>query len=149
MEKACKALNDQAIATAGLDAAREELSYLAIKVPNECPPSITLTSSLTHLIAHIKNEHAQNVNSCLSSQADAVKKRQRVTFIHQKVEGRLTLDKLWNIFFIPMTFSSASDLMQGETRYDERPYERILLDTLRIGSNIQEQSGMDSFILEE
>ncbi|GJV74501.1 hypothetical protein Tco_1506085 [Tanacetum coccineum] len=34
-------------------------------------------------------------------------------------------------------------------RYDERPYERISLDTLRIGSNIKEQSGMDSFILED
>ncbi|GKD79712.1 hypothetical protein Tco_1342333 [Tanacetum coccineum] len=34
-------------------------------------------------------------------------------------------------------------------RYDERPYERISLDTLRIGSNIKEQSGMDTFILED
>lgn len=36
LEKACKALNDQALASAGLEAAREELSDLAIKVANEC-----------------------------------------------------------------------------------------------------------------
>ncbi|GKF88205.1 hypothetical protein Tco_0259082, partial [Tanacetum coccineum] len=87
LEKACKALNDQAIATAGLDAAREELSYLAIKVPNECPRSVTSTSSLTHLTTHIKNEHAPNVDSCLSSQADAVKKRQRAMFMQSEWRG--------------------------------------------------------------
>ncbi|GJU58519.1 hypothetical protein Tco_1236285, partial [Tanacetum coccineum] len=75
LEKVCKALNDQAIATAGLDAAREELSYLEIKVPNECPPSVTLTSSLTHLTVHIKNEHAPNVQLLKFSSCDAVKKR--------------------------------------------------------------------------
>ncbi|GJX32171.1 PHR1-LIKE 2-like protein, partial [Tanacetum coccineum] len=224
LEKACKALNDQAIATAGLDAAREELSYLAIKVPNECPPSITLTSSLTHLIAHIKNEHAQNVNSCLSSQADAVKKRQRgetslrSSFANEAVMGWLSsiyddyftdmeclkehggdlimsgpsVIFMWLVSFLNIDgsleqvfyFEDMSGVlclnychsslvlnlvyiakvvssMVGSygsynlewvvyfLRYDERPYERILLDTLRIGSNIQEQSGMDSFILED
>nr|GEV48602.1 protein PHR1-LIKE 2-like [Tanacetum cinerariifolium] len=85
--RACKALNDQAIATVGLDEAREELSYLAIKVPNECPPSVTSTSLLTHLTAHIKNEHAPNVDSFLSSQADAVKKRQRAMFMQLELRG--------------------------------------------------------------
>ncbi|KZV35756.1 hypothetical protein F511_36005 [Dorcoceras hygrometricum] len=36
LEKACKALSEQALASAGLDAAREELSELAIKVASEC-----------------------------------------------------------------------------------------------------------------
>uniref|UniRef100_A0A7N0V4Z0 HTH myb-type domain-containing protein n=1 Tax=Kalanchoe fedtschenkoi TaxID=63787 RepID=A0A7N0V4Z0_KALFE len=35
LEKACKALNDQAVAAAGLEAAREELSELAIKVSHD------------------------------------------------------------------------------------------------------------------
>ncbi|GJY78094.1 PHR1-LIKE 2-like protein [Tanacetum coccineum] len=87
LEKACKALNDQAIATAGLDAAREELSDLAIKVANECPPSVTPTSSLTHVTTHIENEHAPNVDSCLSSQADAAKKRQRAMFMQSEWRG--------------------------------------------------------------
>ncbi|KAF2291971.1 hypothetical protein GH714_042313 [Hevea brasiliensis] len=36
LEKACKALNDEAAVSAGLEAAREELSELAIKVSSEC-----------------------------------------------------------------------------------------------------------------
>nr|GEY17325.1 protein PHR1-LIKE 2-like [Tanacetum cinerariifolium] len=63
LEKACKALNDQAIATAGLDAARE------------------------HVTTHIENEHAPNVDSSLSSQADAAKKRQRAMFMQSEWRG--------------------------------------------------------------
>ncbi|GAB4851898.1 pheromone-like peptide expressed [Ancistrocladus abbreviatus] len=36
LEKACKALNDQAAASAGLEAAREELSELVIKISSDC-----------------------------------------------------------------------------------------------------------------
>lgn len=36
LENACKALNDQAAESAGIEAAREELSELAIKVSNDC-----------------------------------------------------------------------------------------------------------------
>ncbi|KAL8481126.1 hypothetical protein ACS0TY_027601 [Phlomoides rotata] len=36
LDKACKALDNQAVASAGLEAAREELSELAIKVANDC-----------------------------------------------------------------------------------------------------------------
>lgn len=36
LEKACKALNDQAAVSAGLEAARAELSELAIKVSSDC-----------------------------------------------------------------------------------------------------------------
>ncbi|KVI00428.1 protein PHR1-LIKE 2-like [Cynara cardunculus var. scolymus] len=98
LEKACKALNDQAITTAGLEAAREELSELAIKVANDCPLSVTPTPSLTQIATHVENEHPPNstarlmdhsIDSCLtstappvglSSQAAALKKRQRAMF---------------------------------------------------------------------
>nr|DAD18538.1 TPA_asm: hypothetical protein HUJ06_020001 [Nelumbo nucifera] len=36
LEKACKALNEQTIASVGLEAARQELSELAIKISNDC-----------------------------------------------------------------------------------------------------------------
>ncbi|XP_057786405.1 protein PHR1-LIKE 3-like isoform X2 [Salvia miltiorrhiza] len=36
LDKACKALDDQAVASAGLEAARRELSDLAIKVAHDC-----------------------------------------------------------------------------------------------------------------
>ncbi|XP_076936303.1 protein PHR1-LIKE 3-like [Bidens hawaiensis] len=71
LEKACKALNDQAIATAGLDAAREELSDLAIKVTNDCLPPLNPTPSLNQV------EHGPANDNCLSSQAAALNKRQR------------------------------------------------------------------------
>ncbi|MFS7907790.1 putative transcription factor MYB-HB-like family [Helianthus anomalus] len=84
LEKACKALNDQAIATAGLETAREELSDLAIKVTNDCLPPVNQTPSLTQAGAH---EHGParlgdcSVDSCLSSQAAALNKRQRAMFM--------------------------------------------------------------------
>ncbi|KAL9997676.1 putative MYB-CC type transcription factor, LHEQLE-containing domain-containing protein [Helianthus debilis subsp. tardiflorus] len=84
LEKACKALNDQAIATAGLEAAREELSDLAIKVTSDCLPPVNQTPSLTQAGAH---EHGParlgdcSVDSCLSSQAAALNKRQRAMFM--------------------------------------------------------------------
>ncbi|CAI9778572.1 unnamed protein product [Fraxinus pennsylvanica] len=45
LDKACKALKDEDVASAGLETAREELSKLAVKVTNDCdgnilPPSI-------------------------------------------------------------------------------------------------------------
>ncbi|XP_024985451.1 protein PHR1-LIKE 3 [Cynara cardunculus var. scolymus] len=92
LEKACKALNDQAVATAGLEAAREELSELAIKVANECPPSVIPIPSLPEVAAYLENGIAPSVDSCLtsngspvspvglSSQAAVLKKRQRAMF---------------------------------------------------------------------
>ncbi|XP_024972733.1 protein PHR1-LIKE 2-like [Cynara cardunculus var. scolymus] len=98
LEKACKALNDQTITTAGLEAAMEELSELAIKVANDCPLSVTPTPSLTQIATHTENEHPPNstarlmdhsIDSCLtstappvglSSEAAALKKRQRAMF---------------------------------------------------------------------
>ena len=91
MEKACKALNDQAVATAGLEAAREELSELAIKVANECPPPVIPIPSLPEVAAYLENGIAPSVDSCLTSngspvspvglssqsQAAVLKKRQR------------------------------------------------------------------------
>ncbi|CAN1144473.1 Protein PHR1-LIKE 3 [Linum perenne] len=80
LEKACKALNDQAVATAGLEAAREELSELAIKVSNECqgmaPMDTIKMSSLPELAAALESRSASNLpvrigdcstESCLTS----------------------------------------------------------------------------------
>ncbi|CAI0378160.1 unnamed protein product [Linum tenue] len=92
LEKACKALNDQAVATAGLEAAREELSELAIKVSNECqgmaPIDTIRMPSLSELAAALESK-----KSCLTSigspvspmgmspqAAAAMKKRSRSVF---------------------------------------------------------------------
>ncbi|KAJ6734484.1 MYB FAMILY TRANSCRIPTION FACTOR PHL11 [Salix purpurea] len=85
LEKACKALDDQAVATAGLEAAREELSELAIKVSNECagiaPLDTMKMSSLSELAAALENRNASNmharigdcsVESCLTSTSSPV-----------------------------------------------------------------------------
>ncbi|XP_076948036.1 protein PHR1-LIKE 2-like [Bidens hawaiensis] len=93
LEKACKALNDQAVATAGLEAAREELSELAIKVANDCPPSGIPIPSLPEVASYFENGFAPSVDSCLTSnnspvnspagmspQAAGLKKRQRAVF---------------------------------------------------------------------
>ncbi|KAL4312352.1 hypothetical protein GQ457_01G033090 [Hibiscus cannabinus] len=80
LEKACKALSDQAAASTGLEAARDELSELAIKVSNDCQGMIPLDniklSSLSELAAALENKPASNiparigdcsVESCLTS----------------------------------------------------------------------------------
>ncbi|KAF9666102.1 hypothetical protein SADUNF_Sadunf16G0193800 [Salix dunnii] len=85
LEKACKALNDQAAATAGLEAAREELSELAIKVYNEragiAPLDTMKMPSISELAAAFENKHAPNVparigdcsvESCLTSTGSPV-----------------------------------------------------------------------------
>lgn len=112
LEKACKALNDQAAAaaTAGLEAAREELSELAIKVTGSDYNGSTVVPSFaesvdkngpTTLPARIAD---CSVDSCLTSngspvspmgggvisQAAALKKRQRAVFSNgdsQVVDG--------------------------------------------------------------
>ncbi|XVE84758.1 hypothetical protein DITRI_Ditri17bG0038400 [Diplodiscus trichospermus] len=99
LEKACKALNDQAAASAGLEAAREELSELAIKVSNDCQGMVPLDNikllSLSELAAALENKTTSSmparigdcsVESCLtspmgvSSQATIMKKRPRPLF---------------------------------------------------------------------
>lgn len=85
LEKACKALNDQAVATAGLDAAREELSELAIKVANDCPQSVIPIPSLPDVAAYLENGIAPSIDSCLTSNSNPVspmgmKKRHRAMF---------------------------------------------------------------------
>ncbi|KAG8369665.1 hypothetical protein BUALT_Bualt14G0037400 [Buddleja alternifolia] len=52
LEKACKALDDQAVGSAGLEAAREELSELAIKVDNDSQGVLSVPS-----ISHIDNKN--------------------------------------------------------------------------------------------
>ncbi|XP_022735600.1 protein PHR1-LIKE 3-like [Durio zibethinus] len=97
LEKACKALNDQAAASAGLEAAKEELSELAIKVSNDCQGMV----SLSELAAALDNKTTStmparigdcSVESCLTSagspvspmavgsQAAIMKKRPRPLF---------------------------------------------------------------------
>ncbi|XP_034686014.1 protein PHR1-LIKE 2 isoform X2 [Vitis riparia] len=105
LEKACKALKDQAAATAGLEAAREELSELQIKVSNDCegmnPLETIKMPCLSEIAAALENKNAVNVparigdcsvDSCLtssgspispmgaSSRAAVMKKRSRPLF---------------------------------------------------------------------
>ncbi|XP_022734437.1 protein PHR1-LIKE 2-like isoform X2 [Durio zibethinus] len=77
LEKACKALNDQAAASAGLEAAKEELSELAIKVSNDCQGMV----SLSELAAALDNKTTStmparigdcSVESCLTSAGSPV-----------------------------------------------------------------------------
>ncbi|KAB2623165.1 myb family transcription factor APL-like [Pyrus ussuriensis x Pyrus communis] len=105
LEKACEALNDQAASAAGVEAAKEELSELAIRVSNDCEGIVPLDSakipSLSEIAAALENRDVSNVmarlgncsvDSCLtstgspfspmdmSSLAAAMKKRQRPFF---------------------------------------------------------------------
>ncbi|KAK6929595.1 MYB-CC type transcription factor, LHEQLE-containing domain, partial [Dillenia turbinata] len=105
LEKACKALNDQGMATNGLEAAREELSDLAIMVSNDCngmaPQDTFKMPSLSEISAALDNRTASSVpahlegcsvESCLTStgspispmtmasQVSAVKKRSKQSF---------------------------------------------------------------------
>ncbi|XP_017975883.1 PREDICTED: protein PHR1-LIKE 3 isoform X1 [Theobroma cacao] len=87
LEKACKALNDQAAASAGLEAAREELSELAIKVSNDCQEMIPLDNiklpSLSELAAALENKTASSMPVSpmgVGSQAAIMKKRPRPLF---------------------------------------------------------------------
>ncbi|KAK9288505.1 hypothetical protein L1049_016964 [Liquidambar formosana] len=105
LEKACKALSDQAAASAGLEAAREQLSELAIKVSNDChgmaPLDTLKMPSLSEIAAALESKNAFNlparigdcsVDSCLTStgspvspggmgsQTAALKKRPRPLF---------------------------------------------------------------------
>lgn len=103
LEKACKALNDQAATAAGLEAAKEELSELAIKVSSDCQGMAPLDTikmpSLSEIAAAIENKSVPNilahmgncsVDSCLTSTGSpgspmgmsslAVRKRQRPFF---------------------------------------------------------------------
>ncbi|XP_050218652.1 protein PHR1-LIKE 3 isoform X2 [Mercurialis annua] len=85
LEKACKALNDQAAASAGLEAAREELSELAIKVSSECQGFGAFDNlkmpSLSELAVALENRNTSNlparigdcsIESCLTSTSSPV-----------------------------------------------------------------------------
>ncbi|XP_075512118.1 protein PHR1-LIKE 3-like [Primulina tabacum] len=92
LEKACKALNDQALASAGLEAARDELSDLAIKVANECniltniPPVSDISfnvhdQNLLNLPARVGDCSTNgSVVSPMAESAAALKKRPRDMF---------------------------------------------------------------------
>ncbi|XP_057957504.1 protein PHR1-LIKE 2 [Malania oleifera] len=85
LEKACKVLNDQAAASAGLEAAREELSELVIKVSNDCHGMVPLETlkmpTFSEIAAAVENKNASNVparigdcsiESCLTSTGSSV-----------------------------------------------------------------------------
>ncbi|KAL7209614.1 hypothetical protein ACSBR1_031218 [Camellia fascicularis] len=101
LEKACRALSDQAAATAGLEAAREELSELAINVSNDCNGMAHVETpnlpSFSVLASSLDNRNASNlparfgdcsVDNCLttsnvgpvSPMGLALKKRPRPLF---------------------------------------------------------------------
>ncbi|KAF5464998.1 hypothetical protein F2P56_015033 [Juglans regia] len=119
LEKACKALNDQvAESAAGLEAAREELSELAIKVSNDCqgldPLETMKMPSLSEIAAALDNNNTSNlparigdcsVESCLTSTGSPVspmgmglKKRPRPLFGNGDslpLEGNMRQDIEW------------------------------------------------------
>ncbi|KAH6756030.1 Homeodomain-like superfamily protein [Perilla frutescens var. hirtella] len=100
LDKACKTLDDQAVASAGLEAARKELSELAIKVASDCngvlsaPPvshnaSDMNRNSIPNLPARLGDCSMDSVlmsngipisPSTIESQAAALKKRPRPLF---------------------------------------------------------------------
>ncbi|XP_050372501.1 protein PHR1-LIKE 2 isoform X2 [Argentina anserina] len=121
LEKACKALNDQAATAAGLEAAKEELSELAIKVSSDCrgmaPLDTIKMPSLSELAAAIENKSVPNVlarisncsvDSCLTSTGSpgspmgmstlTMKKRQRPFFGNGEsmpLEGNMRQEVEW------------------------------------------------------
>ncbi|KAK6161772.1 hypothetical protein DH2020_005153 [Rehmannia glutinosa] len=100
LEKACKTLDDQAVASAGLEAASQELSELAIKVANDCHGmlSVPLVSNIASDTEHknvpimparlgdcstdsgLMSNGSPVSPSALESQAAALKKRPRPLF---------------------------------------------------------------------
>ncbi|ESQ56323.1 hypothetical protein EUTSA_v10025876mg [Eutrema salsugineum] len=95
LEKACKAIEEQAVSFAGLEAAREELSELAIKVSNGCHQGTTSSfdttkmriPSLSELAVAIEHKNNCSAESSLTSStvgspvsAALMKKRHRGVF---------------------------------------------------------------------
>ncbi|CAB78406.1 putative protein [Arabidopsis thaliana] len=96
LEKACKAIEEQAVAFAGLEAAREELSELAIKasITNGCQGTTStfdttkmMIPSLSELAVAIEHKNNCSAESSLTSStvgspvsAALMKKRQRGVF---------------------------------------------------------------------
>lgn len=122
LERACQALSDQAAASAGLEAAREELSELAIKVSNDSKEMAPLETQkalpFSELAAALENRKAPTVmprigdcsmDSCLTSAGSPVSpigvgstatamKRPRPVFSHgdsMALEGNARHDVEW------------------------------------------------------
>lgn len=79
LEKACKALNDHTLASVGLQAAREELSELAIEVANDCQ-QVTTVPSLFNIAETLERRSTSvhtrigdcSVDSCLTTNESPV-----------------------------------------------------------------------------
>ena len=122
LERACRALSDQAAASAGLEAVREELSELAMKVGNESKEMAPLEAQkvlpFSELAAALENPKAPTVmprvgdcsmDSCLTSAGSPVSpigvgstttgmKRPRPVFSHgdsMALEGNARHDVEW------------------------------------------------------
>ncbi|KHG08424.1 Myb family transcription factor APL [Gossypium arboreum] len=75
LEKACKALSDHVAASAGLEAAREELSELGIKISNDCQGMVPFDDiklpSLPELPAALENK-ATTTDWCYEEETQAL-----------------------------------------------------------------------------
>ncbi|KAG2314540.1 hypothetical protein Bca4012_065239 [Brassica carinata] len=91
LEKACKAIEDQAVAFAGLEAAREELSELAIKVSNGCQGPFDTTKmtvpSLSELAVAI--EHKNNCSAESSRTSSTVGSPVSAALMKKRLRGVL------------------------------------------------------------
>nr|GMD73890.1 protein PHR1-LIKE 3-like isoform X1 [Ipomoea batatas]GMD80586.1 protein PHR1-LIKE 3-like isoform X1 [Ipomoea batatas] len=77
LEKACKTLNHQAVAADGLEAAREELSELSIKVANDPPHTIFPLPSLPDIAVDCLTPNGTPASTMSMSSLAALKKRPR------------------------------------------------------------------------
>ncbi|KAL2469506.1 Homeodomain-like superfamily protein [Abeliophyllum distichum] len=94
LEKACKALDDHTVASAGLEAAGEELSQLAIKVANDCHGMMAVVPPVSEISTFLEGKNASNMPARLGdcsngspvsptvsgSQGAALKKRPQLMF---------------------------------------------------------------------
>lgn len=76
LEKACKTLNHQAVASDSLEAAREELSELSIKVAND-PHTIFPVPSLPDIAVDCLTSNGTPASTMSMSSLAALKKRPR------------------------------------------------------------------------
>ncbi|CAI9771174.1 unnamed protein product [Fraxinus pennsylvanica] len=67
LEKACKALEDHTVASAGLEAAGEELSQLAIKVANDCHGMMAVDPPVPEVSTFMERKNYSNMPARLGA----------------------------------------------------------------------------------